>query len=149
MVRRRALVMAAVVAAAVLLGGRSTWIDLVVMVGVAIAALTAAVVAHRADERMDVPRVAPMLPGVARRFVTDQGLVVAVLAQSLVRRQRPRGTFTTVTADVAGEDPASPGRRAVVTWLASVAPNAYVVHVDTDTGSALVHQLHPAPPSVP
>ena len=65
--------------------------------------------------------------------VRDFGLVTLALT-----RGRPKGAFreVEVRARTAGD-------RALVGLLGSIAPNAYVVDVDRDRGTALLHELDP------
>jgi multisubunit Na+/H+ antiporter MnhE subunit len=65
--------------------------------------------------------------------VRDFGLVTLALT-----RGRPKGAFREV--DVPAR---TAGDRALVGLLGSIAPNAYVVDVDRDRGTALVHELDP------
>ena len=67
----------------------------------------------------------------------DFGLLTAALL-----RGRPQGRFTEM--DVPAAVARSPGSRAALGLLGSVAPNAYVVDFDRDRNAALVHELDPA-----
>jgi multisubunit Na+/H+ antiporter MnhE subunit len=68
--------------------------------------------------------------------VRDFGRVTLALT-----RGRPAGAFREV--DVPAR---SAGDRALVGLLGSIAPNAYVVDVDRDRGTALLHELDPGSP---
>jgi multisubunit Na+/H+ antiporter MnhE subunit len=58
-----------------------------------------------------------------------------------------RGVFRVVPFPSEADDAHSAGRRALVTALASAAPNTVVVGVEGDEGEMLVHQLVPEPGS--
>ena len=57
--------------------------------------------------------------------------------------RRPSGSFRTVPFPTGGERDVDRGRRAWVTFAASLAPNRLVVDLDPGTGEALVHELLP------
>lgn len=72
----------------------------------------------------------------------DFAVLVAVLARAVVRGDRgPHGSFLARSTRETGSHAAS--RRAWVTLLATLSPNAYVVDLDADSGRALVHDLRP------
>lgn len=69
-------------------------------------------------------------------IVRDFALVTLALT-----RGRPAGAFREVRVPAR-----TAGDRALVGLLGSIAPNAYVVDVDRDRGTALVHELEPKRP---
>jgi multisubunit Na+/H+ antiporter MnhE subunit len=72
----------------------------------------------------------------------DFALLVAVLSRTVVQGDRgPHGSFLARSTRETGSRAAS--RRAWVTILATLSPNAYVVDLDADSGRALVHDLRP------
>jgi multisubunit Na+/H+ antiporter MnhE subunit len=71
--------------------------------------------------------------GVPVAIVVDFAIVIWVLARSLARRRVVRGAFHVRRGGT--EDPAW------LTWLATLSPNAYVVDVDEQGGTVLVHDL--------
>jgi multisubunit Na+/H+ antiporter MnhE subunit len=74
------------------------------------------------------------------RLVLDNGLLVAVLWRRLVRGERASGTLRTgpMPSDPALQSAA--GRVAVEAW-GSLTPNRYVIGIDEETGTVLVHEL--------
>jgi hypothetical protein len=73
--------------------------------------------------------------------VPDFLVLVRVVATAVASGDRgPQGRFVTRETGLTGEEAAP--RRAWVTGLATLSPNAYVLDIDADTGRALVHDLH-------
>jgi multisubunit Na+/H+ antiporter MnhE subunit len=66
-------------------------------------------------------------------IVADFGIVLWALVRSVVRRRPVRGGFH-VRRRYAGD-------AGWVMWLATLSPNAYVVDVDEEAGTVLVHDL--------
>jgi multisubunit Na+/H+ antiporter MnhE subunit len=83
--------------------------------------------------------------------LTDSWLVTVVLWRQLARGQAAAGAFRTVPLPVPPEDDArANARRALLTATVSVAANTYVVGIEGEEGTMLVHQLVPsADPLVP
>jgi hypothetical protein len=75
--------------------------------------------------------------------LVDFAIVIGALFASLIRREIVRGRFVTRELDAPGDDPTSFGTRAWITLLACFSPNAYVVDVDADKGTVLLHDLVP------
>lgn len=74
------------------------------------------------------------------RVVPDFLLLVRVLARAVASGERgPQGRFVTRDTGLSGEQAAA--RRAWVTGVATLSPNAYVLDIDAETGRALVHDL--------
>jgi multisubunit Na+/H+ antiporter MnhE subunit len=84
---------------------------------------------------LDLRRLRPVVT-LPWDVVRDFGRVTLALT-----RGRPAGAFREV--DVAAR---TAGDRALTGLLGSIAPNAYVVDVDRDRGTALVHELDPKQP---
>jgi hypothetical protein len=108
------------------------------------AAVAAAVGAILAEAAGRVAGVTPTLPSrrvlarsktVPLDVVVDFAVIVRVLVTSLVRRRVVRGSF--LVRRGAPDDPAW------AMWIATISPNAYVVDVDTDADTVLVHDLVP------
>jgi len=77
---------------------------------------------------------------VPKLVVTDSWLLAAALWRQLVRPGSVRGLFRVLPFPASGDDDAtSAARRALVTGVASLAPNTYVVGIES--GAVLVHQL--------
>ena len=83
------------------------------------------------------------------RLVLDNGPLAEALWRRLVRRQRIRGTLRSVPLprEAALRGPA--GRVALEAW-GSLTPNRYVIGIDDEAGTVLVHELAPSrAPAVP
>jgi multisubunit Na+/H+ antiporter MnhE subunit len=87
---------------------------------------------------------AALLPA---RVALDFGIVMWVLLRSLVLRRRVHGRFRARDFAAGGDDPASFGIRAWATLLTTLGPNTYVVDIDAERDTALLHELadHPGP----
>jgi multisubunit Na+/H+ antiporter MnhE subunit len=120
-----------------------------------IAGLVAAAVAATAAElvrsqelvrfRLD-PRWLRGLPGLPWQVLRDTWLLTVALWRHCTGHP-VRGVFRVVPFPSEADDNRSAARRALVTVLASVAPNTVVVGVGGDEGELLVHQLVPQPGS--
>ena len=73
--------------------------------------------------------------------VADFGLLVWVLVRSAAERRPVRGVFVTRPFAATGDAPEERGARAFTTLAATYSPNAYVVDVDCDEGTILLHDL--------
>jgi multisubunit Na+/H+ antiporter MnhE subunit len=117
--------------------------DLIVAVGCGLPCAVMAVLARRAVRL----RMRP--PADAVRWLTAlppavAGDTVRVLALPWrPSRRSTAGEFRTVDLRARGRTPAASGRRAVATVLLSSTPGSYVVDVDPDTGTALIHAVGP------
>ncbi len=72
----------------------------------------------------------------------DTALVLGVLQRRVMQGERPRGAWHLVRVPV-GDDQSGEAWRAFVITATSVAPNTYVIGIDREQGTALVHQLAP------
>jgi multisubunit Na+/H+ antiporter MnhE subunit len=61
----------------------------------------------------------------------------------LVRRRPVRGRFREVPFPTGGTDPLSSARRTLVTLAVSLPANSYVVDLDTENDTILIHELMP------
>jgi multisubunit Na+/H+ antiporter MnhE subunit len=96
------------------------------------------------------------LAAVPWQVVAETGQVFALAARKAAGRPVAPGALRTVPVDVGTDMRGWPAarREAVLTALMSAAPNTIVVDIDTEAGTALIHQLagapepgaHPAPP---
>ena len=77
------------------------------------------------------------------RVFSDAWKVSWALLVGLVRRRPVRGRFKEVPFRTGGTDPRSSARRTLVTVAASLSANAYVVDLDQENGTLLVHELVP------
>jgi multisubunit Na+/H+ antiporter MnhE subunit len=75
------------------------------------------------------------------QVMTDSWLLTVALWRQLRRPGSVRGLFRVLPFPVEGDDAAAAARRALVTGVASIAPNTYVVGVERGEGAMLVHQL--------
>jgi multisubunit Na+/H+ antiporter MnhE subunit len=66
--------------------------------------------------------------------------------RAVVLRQPIEGRFEVVPFEPGGDDPHSATRRALVTIGISLPPNSFVIDIDRQHSSILVHKLVPAPP---
>jgi multisubunit Na+/H+ antiporter MnhE subunit len=112
----------------------------------AIAATVATAVLRRGYIRFS-PRAAWLLetPYVVRDVLVDCVLLAGALWRRTVRRERVRGVTVRVPfhhGDDSGRDGA---RRALVNFAVSLTPNSYVVDIDPEGDSLLVHRLVPVP----
>jgi len=96
---------------------------------------------HWAVTRARTRRIDPSLAWAGRLLGIPWAVVreFGVLVLALVRR--PRGRFRAVPYPARGATPAAAGRRALLTFAGSLSPNTYVVDVDAELGTALVHDL--------
>jgi hypothetical protein len=74
-------------------------------------------------------------------LVADSFRVCWVVIRQLALRRERTGHFRAVRYDACGEDEIDVARRALTEWAASVAPNRYVIGVDRESGTLLVHEL--------
>lgn len=82
------------------------------------------------------------LPG---RTVADTVLVFGALGRRVFRGEPLRGRFRTEPFRLGPAAGRREARRAVFTVGASIPPNAYVVGIDEDEHTALLHELVPTP----
>jgi multisubunit Na+/H+ antiporter MnhE subunit len=86
-------------------------------------------------------------------LVTDLGPLVLALVETGLLRRPGRSGFVEIPFAVVGDDPEETAYRALTEAFGSLAPNTVVVHVDTDRGVLLAHQLRitddPAADAVP
>lgn len=88
---------------------------------------------------LDLLRASASLPFV---IVADFAIVMYALARSLAQRRVVRGAFVTRGFDSGPKTtPRGTARRAWTTVLATYSPNAYVVDVDVDAQTVLIHDL--------
>ena len=76
-----------------------------------------------------------------QQLLTDSWLLAVALWRQLRRPGSVRGLFRVLPFPVEGDDAAAAARTALVTGVASIAPNTYVVGVERGEGLVLVHQL--------
>ena len=107
-----------------------------------IGATAAVVVAHLGLLRVR-PTAKPFVGArdVPVQVVVDFGILVAALWRVLVLRHEVRGVFRAKRVELGGDDPSATFRRAWMIVAATYSPNAYVVDVDPEAGTVLLHDL--------
>jgi len=111
--------------------------------GAALAATLAEALRTAAHQRLLVPlRNLRAAPSVLLIVVADFGVVMWVLLRSLWQRRVVHGAFVTRSFD-AGPRTTARGRahRAWTIWLAGLSPNAYVIEIDAERDTVLLHDL--------
>jgi hypothetical protein len=110
---------------------------------------TAALVVHHLGLLRFRPAARPFLGAwrVPVQVVVDFGILVAALWRVLVLRREVRGVFRAKRVVAGGDDPAASFRRAWKVVAATYSPNAYVVDVDPERDTVLLHDLVSHEPS--
>ena len=76
--------------------------------------------------------------------IADFAVVTWALLSSLVRRRFARGAFITRSFDAGPKTtPSGRAHRAWTVWLAGLSPNAYVIDIDEERDTVLLHDLRP------
>lgn len=116
-------------------------------VAAAAAAAAGATLAEVARARLGPAAPPPLealrqVPSVLLAVVVDFAIVVGSLVAGLLRGRVVRGTFTArVRDDLRGEGTVTARRRAWTALAATYSPNAYVIEIDANDGSVLLHDL--------
>jgi hypothetical protein len=111
--------------------------------GAAVGASVAETVRGAARQPLRVPlerlRASATVPPIV---FADFGIVMWALLRSLARRRVVRGAFVTRATD-AGAKTTTRGHvhRAWTVWLAGFSPNAYVIDIDPERNTVLLHDL--------
>ena len=121
--------------------------ELVVGAFAAAVAASVAVAVHRLGYIRFRPRLAWLreVPALCVGIVADCGLLAAALWRRVVRRERVGGTMFRVPFHHGGDNGRDGARRALVNFAVSITPNSYVVDIDPEGDSLLVHRLVPGP----
>lgn len=77
-------------------------------------------------------------------LVTDTFRVARVIISSLPGRSSQYGRFRAVRYSACDDDPEQAARRVLTEWGASLGSNRYVIGIDSEAGTLLVHELHPS-----
>ena len=85
------------------------------------------------------------VPGVLREVVVDHGVLAAALWRKVVLRQPVAGVNARVPFHHGGDNGRDGARRAMVNFAVSLTPNSYVVDIDPEADSLLVHRLVAGP----
>jgi len=108
----------------------------------ALAALAAELVTHQAGVRLRLrPRwllAALRLPWEVAR---DTGIVFGALARLLLRRELPDSEFAEIPVRYGDDTPLGQTRRVLLTGARSLAPNAFVLGMDPERDTMVVHRL--------
>ena len=108
---------------------------------------TVAVAVHRRGYIRFWPRARWLLqvPYLAWDVGVDCWLLTGALWNRVVRRQPVRGVTIRVPFHHGGDDGRDGARRALVNFAVSLSPNSYVVDIDPEGDSLLVHRLVDVP----
>jgi multisubunit Na+/H+ antiporter MnhE subunit len=80
---------------------------------------------------------------IAWQLVPDSWMLAVALWRQLRRPGSVRGCFRVLEFPREGDDAAAAARRALVTSVVSITPNTYVVGIEGEEGTILIHQLVP------
>ncbi len=120
-----------------------------VLAGV-VAAAVAASVAETVRE-LGYVRFAPRLrwvrhaPRVGGQILVDCGVLFAALVWRLFRRRPLRGVMLRIPVRYGDDGARDAARRALLNFGVSITPNSYVVDLDQETSTVLIHQLVAGP----
>jgi len=120
-----------------------------VLAGVAAAAVAASVAETLRE--LGYVRFAPRLawarhaPRVAWQILVDCGVLFAALARRLFRRRALRGVMLRIPIRYGDDSARDAARRALLNFGVSITPNSYVVDLDPETSTVLIHQLVAGP----
>jgi multisubunit Na+/H+ antiporter MnhE subunit len=108
----------------------------------ALAALAAELVTHQAEVRLRLrPRwllAALRLPWQVAR---DTGVVFGALARLLLRRERPDSEFVEIPVRYGDDTPLGQTRRVLLIGARTLAPNIFVLGMDPERNTMIVHRL--------
>jgi multisubunit Na+/H+ antiporter MnhE subunit len=123
------------------------WEELVVGSAAAAVSATVAVVLLRRGYLRFHPRAAWLgeIPWLVWDVIVDCGLLAGALWRKVVLRQPVEGVTIRVPFHHGGDNGRDGARRALVNFAVSLTPNSYVVDIDPEADSLLVHRLVPCP----
>jgi multisubunit Na+/H+ antiporter MnhE subunit len=119
------------------------------LVGAAAAALAASVA--ETVRELGYVRFAPRLgwlrhaPRVGAQVLVDCGILFAALARRLVQGRDVHGVMLRIPVRYGGDGARDAARRALLNFGVSITPNSYVVDLDGETSTVLIHQLVAGP----
>jgi multisubunit Na+/H+ antiporter MnhE subunit len=124
------------------------WEELLVGVGAAAIAASVAIAVHRRGYIRFWPRVACLshVPYLAWTVLVDTGLLAVALWRRAILREPVRGSTIRVPFHHGGDNGRDGARRALVNFSVSLTPNTFVLDLDPEGDTLLVHQLVPRPP---
>ena len=122
-----------------------------IIMGAVAAAISASVaeLVRVQDARQFQPRLRWVLRAyrLPPAILADCGVVFVALWRHVVKGEEIRGAFRAFRHPVGGQGARAAGRRALLNAAISITPNTYVVGIDEDKETVLVHQLVPCEPS--
>jgi len=123
------------------------WEELLVGAVAASLSATVALAVHRQGYIRFSPRAVWLreLPALVGDVIVDCGLLAGALWRRLILRQTVGGVMIRVPFHYGGDNGRDGARRALVNFAVSLTPNSYVVDIDPDADSLLVHRLVPGP----
>jgi len=121
--------------------------ELIVGSAAAAIAATLATAVHRRGYIRFRPRAAWVseVPYLLGGIVVDCGLLAMALWLRVARRRRVTGAMIRVPFHHGAQTGRDGARRALVNFAVSITPNSYVVDIDPEGDSLLVHRLVPVP----
>jgi len=124
------------------------WEELLVGVGAAAIAASVAVAVHRRGYIRFWPRAGWVryVPYLAWTVVVDTGLLAVALWRRVLLRELVRGSTIRVPFYHGGDNGRDGARRALVNFSVSLTPNTFVLDIDPEGDTLLVHQLVSRPP---
>jgi multisubunit Na+/H+ antiporter MnhE subunit len=124
------------------------WEELLVGVGAAAIAASVAIAVHRRGYIRFWPRAVWLshVPYLAWTVLVDTGLLAVALWRRAVLREPVRGSTIRVPFHHGGDNGRDGARRALVNFSVSLTPNTFVLDLDPEGDTLLVHQLVPRPP---
>jgi multisubunit Na+/H+ antiporter MnhE subunit len=119
--------------------------ELIVGALAASVAASVAIAVHRRGYIRFWPRArwAREIPNLMQDVVVDTGLLAKALWQHVVQRRPVRGETIRVPFHHGDDNGRDGARRALVNFAVSLTPNSYVVDIDPEGDSLLVHRLVP------
>lgn len=108
----------------------------------ALAAFLAELVTYQAAARlrMRIRWLAPVL-GLPGQVARDTVIVFGALGRRLARGEQPPSGFRVLPVRYGDDTPAGRTRRALLVGGKSIAPNTFVLGIDKDTDTMVIHQL--------
>jgi multisubunit Na+/H+ antiporter MnhE subunit len=124
------------------------WEELLVGVAAAAIAASVAIAVHRRGYIRFWPRAAWLrhIPDLVWTVLVDTGLLAVALWRRGALREPVRGWTIRVPFHHGGDNGRDGARRALVNFSVSLTPNTFVLDIDPEGDSVLVHQLVPRPP---
>ena len=119
------------------------------LVGVVAAGLAASVA--ETVRELGYVRFAPRVvwlryvPRIGGQVLVDCGILFAALGRRLLQRRDVRGVMLRIPVRYGDDSARDAARRALLNFGVSITPNTYVVDLDRETSTVLIHQLVAGP----